>query len=288
MAALKEVLATLKGINEAMPDHQGFLPEELAARVGCPDPALWQEVYTEARIRPNKSNRLYRSRILYLIAYLERRLGLPLSRPPFPVGSSRRGGDRDGSRGGRYGDRGDRDGGRGDRGRYGDRDGGRGHYGRGGEAGGRGERDRGDRGGDRYGASARWEEGGGRGGERDGERGGEQQRHERENEVVEEQMESVEATPFLAIHHLPRYWSCPFFPWLSYYYLVGVGVGGWRWGTRSCGLVSSSFPTHRLLLSSSVVLRGSDFSVPFSSSHSNSWPRGLRPLPLSYCLSGVG
>lgn len=277
VAALKEVLGSLKGINEGMPDHQGFLPEELAARVNCPDPALWQEVYTEARIRPNKSNRLYRSRVLYLIAYLERRLGFPFSRPPFST-SRRSGGG--GGGGGRYG--GDRDGGRGRFG-GGDREGGRpGLYGRGGasEAGGLGDRDR--RGSDRYSSSSRrgdWEEGG-----RRGQRGGgehhpqaqqQQQWQERESEAVEEQMESVEPTPFLAIHHLPRYWS---FWFLSYL------VDGLLLLVDACGLVSSSSP-----ISPSPVVR------------SLSWVRSSfgpiqltflasRPPPpplVLFCLSGV-
>jgi hypothetical protein len=181
LAALKEMLQTLHGINEAMPDHQGFLPEELAARVNCPDPALWQEVYTGARIRPNKSNRLYRSRVLYLISYLERRLGLPLSRPPFPRRSSGQPSDRGTDR--RFGDRGN------------DND--RIHQGR----------ERGAR--HSYppaGASSAFSSSSRRDGARDAGR----ERGEASTEEVEEQMESAEPTPFLAIHHLPRYPSVQF------------------------------------------------------------------------------
>ncbi len=203
VAALKELLQRLHGVNESMPDHQGFLPEELAARVNCPDPALWQEVYTEARIRPNKSNRLYRSRVLYLITYLERRLGLPLSRPPFPPrhqGRDRQGGDRDANANGGGPGRGPpsaRHGGE----RYGEREQ-RGHGGNGGNrhpypsAAGSSSSSR------RDGRDA--QDGRDRRPERES-RGEGREEQEEAPLVVEEQMESAEPTPFLAIHNLPRY-----------------------------------------------------------------------------------
>lgn len=83
------MLRRLEQVNETMADETGFYPEDLKDKVNCADPDLWVHVYKEAEIRPNKSGRLYRSRVLKLIRYVERRLGFGRGRRPYTAGSSR-------------------------------------------------------------------------------------------------------------------------------------------------------------------------------------------------------
>jgi hypothetical protein len=184
---LNATLIKLLELDGSMSPDRGFYPDDLRVKLSL-SPRLWEEIYDGAGIVPNRSNRLYRSRVRRLVWYVEARLGLPCSLKPLRA--------EEGGRGGGMLER--RGGGRGGRREEEERVG---HYGWGKE-GGREERDRERRGG--------------------GRRGEERERvpaavavssssaasAAAAAEVVEEQMECEEPTPFVAIKNLSR---CGFF-----------------------------------------------------------------------------
>lgn len=75
---LKQTLATLLELDGSMSPERGFYPDDLRVKLSL-SPPLWEEIYDGAKIVPNRSNRLYRSRVRRLIWYVEARLGLPSS-----------------------------------------------------------------------------------------------------------------------------------------------------------------------------------------------------------------
>eukprot|EP00624_Nannochloropsis_granulata_P003843 evm.model.NODE_29396_length_7183_cov_26.084923.1 len=63
---LKQTLATLLELDGSMSPERGFYPDDLRVKLSL-SPPLWEEIYDGAKIVPNRSNRLYRSRVRRLI-----------------------------------------------------------------------------------------------------------------------------------------------------------------------------------------------------------------------------
>ena len=90
---LNATLIKLLELDGIMSADRGFYPDDLRVKLSLA-PRLWEEIYDGAGIVPNRSNRLYRSRVRRLVWYVEARLGLPCSLKPLRAGEGLEGGGR--------------------------------------------------------------------------------------------------------------------------------------------------------------------------------------------------